>query len=69
VLKQNSSKQDSKVSLRDSLTVYLTKQNKCTTQIDEQDPNLGTVVQNFGSITCLDEKVEAHDGRIRPVFQ
>jgi len=69
VLKQNSSKQDSKISLRDALTVYLSKQQKCTTQLDEQDENGHTVVENYGEIPCLDEKVEAHDGRIRPVFQ
>jgi 5'-nucleotidase len=69
ILKQNSSKQDSKISLRDSLTVYLSAQTKCVDQIDEQDPTGKKVTEVFGAIPCLDEKIEAHDGRIRPVFQ
>ncbi len=28
-----------------------------------------TVQQKWGNVACLDETVEAHDGRIRPVFQ
>jgi 2',3'-cyclic-nucleotide 2'-phosphodiesterase (5'-nucleotidase family) len=71
VLKRNSSKQDTGVSLRDSLRVYLNSQTKCTTQTDEKDtmspPRL--VTERYGAISCLDEKIEAHDGRIRPVFE
>ena len=57
------------ISLRDSLTVYLSAQTKCVDQIDEQDPTGKKVTEVFGAIPCLDEKIEAHDGRIRPVFQ
>jgi len=71
VLKRNSSKQDTGVSLRDSLRVYLNRQTKCTTQIDEKDTNQPQrlVTERYGAISCLDEKIEAHDGRIRPVFE
>jgi 5'-nucleotidase / UDP-sugar diphosphatase len=69
VLKRNSSKQDTGVSLRDSLRVYLNRQTKCTTQIDEADQDLRPVIETHGVISCLDEHIEAHDGRIRPVFE
>jgi hypothetical protein len=35
---------------------------------DTQSPQR-TVQQRWGNISCLDDKVEAHDGRIRGVFQ
>jgi 5'-nucleotidase/UDP-sugar diphosphatase len=100
VLQRNTSQQDTGVSLRDSLTVFLTQQgNKCdgmtTSQIIDftdtetttkctvaqqatQCPShtctggfcaQGTVQQLWGNVSCLDETIEAHDGRIRPVFQ
>jgi 5'-nucleotidase / UDP-sugar diphosphatase len=71
VLKRNSSKQDTGVSLRDSLRVYLNRQPKCTTQPDEDDLNTPkrSVIDHYGAISCLDELIEAHDGRIRPVFE
>ena len=73
VLKRNSSKQDTGVSLRDALRVYLNRQTKCVAQVDETDTNTGLpprkVVDRYGAISCLDEKIEAHDGRIRPVFE
>jgi 5'-nucleotidase len=97
VLQRNTSQQDTGVSLRDSLTVFLTQQpamcdgvstskildftdtetNKsckvnsdcpshtCTSGMCAQ----GTVQQLWGNVSCLDETIEAHDGRIRPVFQ
>jgi 2',3'-cyclic-nucleotide 2'-phosphodiesterase (5'-nucleotidase family) len=70
-LKRNTSKQDTGVSLRDSLRVYLNRQAKCTTQLDDQDTMSPKrkVVDLYGSISCLDEKIEVHDGRIRPVFE
>jgi 5'-nucleotidase / UDP-sugar diphosphatase len=97
VLQRNTSQQDTGVSLRDALTVYLTQQapicdgmttsqildftdtettTKCT--VGTQCPSgtctagfcaQGTVQQLWGNISCLDETIEAHDGRIRPVFQ
>ena len=73
VLKRNSSKQDTGVSLRDALRVYLNRQTKCVAQVDETDTQTGMpprkVVDRYGAISCLDEKIEAHDGRIRPVFE
>ncbi|HEX4421881.1 MAG TPA: bifunctional UDP-sugar hydrolase/5'-nucleotidase, partial [Kofleriaceae bacterium] len=72
VLKRNSSKQDTGVSLRDSLRVYLNGQTRCGADVvNEQDTVMPprTVLSLFGNISCLDEKVEAHDGRIRPVFE
>jgi 5'-nucleotidase len=72
VLKRNSSKQDTGVSLRDSLTVYLKKQAACASTVpDETDPMTPqrSVLARWGKISCLDEKIEAHDGRVRPVFE
>src|ERR1044071_2139265 len=72
VLKRNTSKQDPGVSLRDGLRVYLNRQTKCTADvIDETDTAQPprTVVARYGAISCLDEKIEPHDGRIRPMFE
>jgi 2',3'-cyclic-nucleotide 2'-phosphodiesterase (5'-nucleotidase family) len=72
VLKRNTTKQDTGVSLRDSLTVYLRNQAACDESVvdftDDDSPQR-TVVERWGDIACLDESVEAHDGRIRPVFE
>jgi len=71
VLKQNASKQDSGISLRDSLTVFLANQSKCAPDmIDFNDTQMPprNVVDRYGNISCLDT-IEQHDGRIRPVFQ
>jgi 2',3'-cyclic-nucleotide 2'-phosphodiesterase (5'-nucleotidase family) len=59
-LKRNTSKQDTGVSLRDSLTVYLRAQSTCTDSV---------VTDEYGEIACLSESAEPHDGRIRPVFE
>jgi 5'-nucleotidase/UDP-sugar diphosphatase len=72
VLKRNTSKQDTGISLRDALRVYLNAQARCAADLeDEKDPAVPrrTVVSTYGEISCLDEKIEQHDGRIRPVFQ
>lgn len=72
VLKRNSSKLDTGVSLRDSLTVFLKKQAACDPSVlDASDPQTPqrSVVTRWGKVSCLDEKIEAHDGRIRPVFE
>jgi len=73
VLKRNSSKQDTGVSLRDGLRVFLNSQTKCVAQIDETDARPDgpprKVIDKYGAISCLDEHIEAHDGRIRPVFE
>ncbi|MEO8552207.1 MAG: bifunctional UDP-sugar hydrolase/5'-nucleotidase [Kofleriaceae bacterium] len=71
VLKRNSSKQDTGISLRDSLRVFLNGQSKCTDQIDESDTQMPQrkVTERYGNISCLTEANEVHDGRIRPVFE
>jgi len=66
VLKRNTSKQDTGVSLRDSLRVFLNKRKKCT---NETLGNNVPVTTMYGNISCLDSTIEAHDGRIRPVFE
>jgi 5'-nucleotidase len=77
VLKRNTSQQNTGISLRDALTVYLNRQpNVCdgmsTEQIidttDTQSPQR-SVKQRWGNISCLDGEIEKHDGRIRPVFE
>ncbi|MBA3817943.1 MAG: bifunctional metallophosphatase/5'-nucleotidase [Deltaproteobacteria bacterium] len=66
VLKRNTSKQDTGVSLRDGLRVFLNTRNRCTT---EMTAAMVPVTQQYGAISCLDSTIEAHDGRIRPVFE
>ena len=76
VLKRNTSQQDTGVSLRAALQVYLTNQaHSCDGQdvsqiIDTTDPQTPqrSVFQRYGNISCLDDMLEPHDGRIRPVF-
>ena len=72
VLKRNTSKQDTGIALRDALTVYLRRQGKCTAaDIDTvTDPaNPLPVTERWGEVPCLRDDFEAHDGRIRPVFE
>ncbi len=100
VLQRNTSQQDTGVSLRNALTVYLTGQVQTCDGVgiadilDETDVPAAckadsdcvyskkcilagttgtcmqaTVQQKWGNVACLDETIEAHDGRIRPVFQ
>ena len=67
VLKRNTSKQDTGVSLRDSLQVFMGQGATCADSVLDLD---GTpVTQRYGPIPCLDLNTEIHDGRIRPVFQ
>jgi 5'-nucleotidase / UDP-sugar diphosphatase len=72
VLKRNTSKQDTGVSLRDALTVHLRNQPACGEDVvdptDDQVPRR-TVRERWGAVACLDGTVEPHDGRIRPVFE
>jgi 2',3'-cyclic-nucleotide 2'-phosphodiesterase (5'-nucleotidase family) len=70
VLKRNSSKQDTGVSLRDALIDYIRRLPPCPdTVVDKSDPEGGLVVDRWGSIACLDQNAEPHDGRIRAVFE
>jgi len=66
VLKRNTSKQDTGISLRDALRVFLNRSNPCVDEIDETRTK---ITEKFGEISCLDATIEAHDGRIRPVFE
>jgi hypothetical protein len=63
VLKRNTTKQDTGVSLRDALRTYLNTRTTCTDQVDMQVEPPMLVTQRYGDISCLDETVEAHDGR------
>ncbi|HWU88767.1 MAG TPA: 5'-nucleotidase C-terminal domain-containing protein, partial [Kofleriaceae bacterium] len=72
VLKRNTSKQDTGISLRDGLRVFLNSQARCPSDLDDEKDSAEPrrkVVATYGAISCLDEKIEAHDGRIRPVFE
>ncbi len=106
VLKRNTSQQNTGISLRDALTVYLNnQQHVCNTGVacDAQTPCPATpagqtctqtskgqfctlttdaiidttdtqqpqrsVKARWGNISCLDGMLEAHDGRMRPVFE
>jgi len=67
VLKRNTSKQDTGISLRDGLRVFLNKAGgRCG---DKTDVTGAKIVDKYGDISCLDTAFEAHDGRIRPVFE
>jgi 5'-nucleotidase len=67
VLKRNTSKQDTGVSLRDSLEVFLGQGVACGPSVLDRDGN--PVLETYGPIPCLGLMAEPHDGRIRPVFQ
>ena len=70
VLKRNTSKQFTSVSLRDALVDHLRKQPACGEDvIDASDPAGKTVRERWGAVACLDTSIEPHDGRIRPVFE
>jgi hypothetical protein len=72
VLKRNTSKQDTGIALRDALRVYLNSQARCPADLEDETDTAEprrTVVDTYGEISCLDEMIEQHDGRIRPVFE
>ncbi len=71
VLKRNTSKQDTGVSLRDALIDFLRKQKACgSSVVDATDlPDLRPVVDLWGEVACLDASMEPHDGRIRAIFE
>jgi hypothetical protein len=71
-LKRNTSKQDTGIALRDALTVYLRNQAACPEGAIDliTDPtNPMPIADRYGTVSCLDNNIEAHDGRIRPVFE
>jgi 5'-nucleotidase / UDP-sugar diphosphatase len=72
VLKRNTSKQDTGVSLRDALVDYLRRQPACGPDVidfTDDSAEQATVVERWGQVACLDETIEPHDGRIRPLFE
>ncbi len=70
VLERNTSKVDTGISLRDALQDFLRAQTACDESVvDITDPDGTFVVDKHGEISCLDDVVEPHDGRIRPVFE
>jgi 5'-nucleotidase / UDP-sugar diphosphatase len=71
VLKRNTSKQFTDISLRDALIDFLRREPVCPTDVlvDPAHPEKGTVRDVWGQVSCIDDKLEAHDGRIRPVFE
>src|SRR5690606_29782797 len=65
VLKRNTSKQFTSVSLRDALIDHLRRQPTCGEDvIDTSDPEGRTVRERWGAVACIDTSVEPHDGRI-----
>jgi 2',3'-cyclic-nucleotide 2'-phosphodiesterase (5'-nucleotidase family) len=80
VLRRNTSKQDTGISLRDSLRVFLNTQTcppgsacraRCDAQLDDAVTATGapTITSKYGAISCIDETTEAPDGRVRPTFE
>jgi 5'-nucleotidase / UDP-sugar diphosphatase len=66
VLKRNTSKQDTKISLRDGLQSYIRRLASCpSSQMDGPQK----VVDLYGAIPCLNDQLEPHDGRIYPQFR
>jgi 2',3'-cyclic-nucleotide 2'-phosphodiesterase (5'-nucleotidase family) len=62
VLKRNTSKQNTGISLRDALVDHLRRLPTCSEGVvDDADE---TVVFKYGPIACLDATTEPHDGRI-----
>lgn len=69
VLKRNTAKQDTGISLRDALRVFLRQRSPCVDQMDDTANPPVRVVDKYGEISCLDAEIEPHDGRILPVFE
>lgn len=70
VLKRNTSKQFTNISLRDALVDFMRQQPPCGDDVvDISDPEQGKVSERWGTVACINNTVEVHDGRIRPVFE
>jgi hypothetical protein len=70
VLKRNTSKQNTGISLRAGLQDYIRGLATCpATLIDESDPMDRPVIENHGPIPCLDAGAEPHDARILTRFE
>jgi 2',3'-cyclic-nucleotide 2'-phosphodiesterase (5'-nucleotidase family) len=70
VLKRNTSKQNTGISLRAGLQNYIRSLTPCDMAVrDQTDPQGRPVQQLYGRITCLDDQTEKHDERIHPEFR
>jgi len=70
VLKRNTSKLNTGISLRAGLMNYIRTLQPCPMDlVDPNDPKHRTLVAEYGVITCLDQTVEPHNGRILPQFR
>jgi len=70
VLKRNTSKQNTGISLRAGLQDYIRSLADCpATQRDASDPMNKPVVENYGLIPCLGAGAEPHDERIHTQFE
>jgi len=74
-LKRNTSKQFTTISLRDALVDYMRQQPTCADDVVDVSAPVDlpaeerTVKARWGSVACIDQSIEPHDGRIRPVFE
>lgn len=68
VLKRNTSKKDTGVSLRDALVDFLRRQPACDDSVMDMSTGMA-VTDEYGQVACLDETIEPPDGRIRAVFE
>jgi 2',3'-cyclic-nucleotide 2'-phosphodiesterase (5'-nucleotidase family) len=70
VLKRNTSKQNTGISLRAGLQDYIRSLPMCPVTLrDMSDPETRPVVENYGPIPCIDDQVEPHDERILTTFE
>jgi len=74
-LKRNTSKQFTTISLRDALVDYMRQQPACADDVVDVSAPVElpaeerTVKARWGHVACIDQTIEPHDGRIRPVFE
>jgi 2',3'-cyclic-nucleotide 2'-phosphodiesterase (5'-nucleotidase family) len=69
VLKRNTSKQNTGISLRAGLMNYIRTLAPCPVDLKDPLPPKLPLVSEYGVIACLDDTVEPHDGRILPQFR
>jgi 2',3'-cyclic-nucleotide 2'-phosphodiesterase (5'-nucleotidase family) len=69
VLKRNTSKQNTGISLRAALVDFIRGLPDCPVTLLDGTDSTRSVVANYGPITCLDETSEPHDARILPRFE
>ena len=69
VLKRNTSKLNTGISLRAGLQNYIRTLSACPADLKDPLPPKLPLVEEYGTITCLDASVEKHDARILPQFR